>query len=126
MDDFGIKLFSDADKDHLIDSLRKYYSISIDKEGKNCCGLTIDWHYADDFVDICIPGFVPKALEKFQHVPPARPQYAPHQWNRPAYRKKMLYAPPLDASKKLDKKVQHLVQSIVGTFMHCGRAIESP
>ena len=42
MDDFGIKYDSEDDLDHLINTLKKYYSISIDKTGTNYCELTFE------------------------------------------------------------------------------------
>ena len=70
IDNFGIKYNSDQDLQHLIQILKKYYDISIDKEDKNCCGLTFDWNYKDGYVDIIMPGYVPKALQQFNHPPP--------------------------------------------------------
>ncbi len=45
VDNFGVKYFSKDDANHLLDSLRKYYKIPVDWEGKKYCGLTIDWNY---------------------------------------------------------------------------------
>ena len=45
VNDFGIKKNLDQDLHHLIATLKKYYDISIDKEGLNYCRLTFDWHY---------------------------------------------------------------------------------
>ena len=42
VDDFGIKYNSDQDLQHLITTLKKYYNISIDKAGKNYCGLSFE------------------------------------------------------------------------------------
>ena len=33
VDDFAVKYFSDKDADHLVNTLKKYYPISLDREG---------------------------------------------------------------------------------------------
>ena len=40
VDDFGTKIVSDDDEKYLIETLQKYYTISIDKEGKFYLGMT--------------------------------------------------------------------------------------
>ena len=73
-----------------------------------------------------MPGYIERALSKFQHSKPSQPHYAPHRWNVPIYAQQMQYAPSLDTTKPLDKKEQHMVQSIVGTFLYYRRAVETP
>ena len=68
--------------------------------------MTLDWHYSDGYVNVNIPDYVDKALQKFQHPEPERPQYAPHKWNRPAYGKQTQYAPEPDTTTRLDTKGQ--------------------
>ena len=40
---------------------------SIDWEGGNYYGLNLDWNYNKIYVDVSMPGYVAKALHKFQH-----------------------------------------------------------
>ena len=85
VDDFGIKHFTDNYRDHLLNGLKVYYSISIDLTGTSYCCLTIAWNYFQQYVDISMPGYVYKALHKFQHPAPKKPQYAPHTLIPPTY-----------------------------------------
>ena len=124
VDNFGIKYNSEQDLQHLIATLKKYYDISIDKNGTNYCGLTLQWNYKNGYVDISMPGYVPKVLDQFNHPPPIRPQYAPHKWTRPNYGQKIQYAHPEDDATKLDKKGQRKIQAIVGKFLYYGRAVD--
>jgi hypothetical protein len=117
VDDFGVKYFSKADADHLLDSLRAHYKISVDWAGTDYCGLSIKWNYAKKYVDISMPGYVAATLERLQHSKPHRPQYAPHQWTKPAYGQKLQLA-PIDESPKLDKNGTHYVQSCVGSMLY--------
>ena len=60
VDDFGVKSFSPEDTTHFISTLQQYYEISIDSTGSNYLGLKIDWNYDNGFVDISMPGYIPK------------------------------------------------------------------
>ena len=42
----------------------------MDLEGKNYCGLTIDWNYDKEYVDISIPIYNPKYINVFSILPP--------------------------------------------------------
>ena len=44
VDDFGIKFFASNDSTHLLDTLRKNYSITVDPSESKYCGLTIKWN----------------------------------------------------------------------------------
>eukprot|EP00957_Ditylum_brightwellii_P181239 13805698-Ditylum_brightwellii.AAC.1 len=70
VDNFGVKYYNKADTGHLIQVLQKDYKIPTDLDGKNYCSLTTKWHYAAGYVDVSMPGYVPKALNKYQHPPP--------------------------------------------------------
>ena len=123
VDDFGIKYFKKADADHLLKALAEKYSLTIDWTGNSYLGLTIDWHYRDGYVDISMPDYVPKALAKFNHSAPTRPQHAPHPWTSPVYGQKVQYATK-DLSEPLDSKGTQRVQQIAGTFLYYGRAVD--
>ena len=117
VDDFGIKYNNEDDLQHLIDTLQEHYEISIDREGKNYCGLTFTWHYAQEYVNVAMPQYVIKALAKFNHPKTHRPQHAPHCWNKAVYGQRIQYIAPSSQSPKLNKKGQRRVQTIVGTFL---------
>jgi hypothetical protein len=59
VDDFGVKCFSKADAQHLVDALKANYKLTIDWAGALYCGLTLDWHHDKGHVDIFMPGHVP-------------------------------------------------------------------
>jgi hypothetical protein len=124
VDDFGVKYFSTADADHLLNSLRRNYKISVDWAGTDYCGLSIKWNYAKKYVDISMPGYIASTLERLQHPKPARPQHAPHQWTQPAYGQKLQLA-PIDGTPKLEKTGIHFVQSCVGSLLYYARAVDA-
>jgi len=124
VDDFGVKYFSMDDALHLINALKSNYEISIDWKGEDYCGTKLKWNYKEKYVDMNMPGYINKALLKFQHTPPAKLQYAPARWNNISYGRKIQYAPEMDKGKVLDKKGTRDVQAKVGTFLYYGRAVD--
>jgi hypothetical protein len=117
VDDFGIKYFSKEDANHLLASLRQNYKISVDWEGKNYCGLTLEWNYEKGYVDISMPGYIEKVRTKLLHPNPKYPQHAPHRWTTPSYGSKVQMA-PVDTSPLLDKHGKKKVQSVTGSMLY--------
>ena len=120
---WGIKHFTTEDAKHLLATLKKYYNISTDWSGNHYCGLTLNWTYDEQFVDISMPGYVHKQLERYQHKKPDKAQYAPHRWSLPSYGQ-----PPkqiaVTKTVALNKQQAKLVQSIAGAFLYYGRAVD--
>ena len=127
VDDFGVKYFHKEDVEYLLQSLAKHYDLSTDWSGKNFCGLTLDWHYDQNFVDISMPKYIDKVLHKFQHNPPTKPQYSPYETMPyiPMKRGDRQYAAKPDTSSPLLPKDITTVQSIVGSLLYYARAIDN-
>ena len=127
VDDFGIKYFSKDDANHLLNALGQSYKYTTDWEGKNYCGLTIDWNYQQKYVDISMPGYVTKALKRLHHIPTVHPQYSPAQHIPIVYGVKgtRQYANVPDTSPILNAKETTYIQSVVGTFLYYARAVDN-
>ena len=74
-----------------------------------------------------MPGYVSKALLRFEHKKPDKIQNSPHPHNIPAYGAKVQYAEQLDESpkSKLDKAGIKYVQQVAGTLLYYGRAVDT-
>ena len=120
VNDFGIKYFNKADADHLFAALETKYNLTKDWTGTSYLGLTLDWNYNSDYVDISMPQYVPKALSEFHHPAPNKvPQQSPpHLWTTPVYGQKVQLVANSDTSPPLDKKGTQHVQAISGTFLY--------
>jgi hypothetical protein len=125
VDDFGVRYTRKTDAEQLMTTLSKMYSVSEDWTGSKYCGLTIDWDYNNRTVDISIPGYIERALQRFQHPPPACPQHAPHAWQQPTYGAKTQYAPSPDNSPALDASDINHIQQVLGTLLFYARAVDS-
>jgi hypothetical protein len=125
VDDFGIRYTNKADAEALMRTLNDSYTVSEDWKGAKYCGLTLEWDYDRRTVDISIPGYIERALQRFNHPAPSRPQHAPHAWQKPTYGASMQYAPPPDTSLALDAKDTKHVQEVLGTLLYYARAVDS-
>ena len=103
VDDFGVKYVGKQHITHLINALKENYEISQDWAGSKYCGLELDWDYKRREVHLSMPGYVAKALQRFNHKVESRRQYQPHQHVVPAYGAKVQLATPLDESEELSK-----------------------
>jgi hypothetical protein len=117
VDDFGVKYIGKEHAEHLAKTLEKLYTITTDWKGELYCGLTLKWDYVNRTVDVSMPGYVSRALTRFSHPEPTKPQHAPHAWTPPSYGTSVQLTDPEDTSPLLDAK-----GTSEGTFMKtlCG------
>ena len=54
---------------HLVETLQKYYTITVDNGATKVCGLPIDCNYIDNHVMLSTPGYIEKALAIYQSGP---------------------------------------------------------
>ena len=124
VDDFGIKYNKKADAEHLLQTLRNKYQISVDWTGQLYCGLSIAWNYEQRHVDISMPGYVDNALHKFSHPEPEQPEDAPHAWNRPTYGAKIQYAETPSTADTLTQPAITRIQQVIGTLLYYSIAVD--
>ena len=125
VDDFGVKYVGEEHKEHLLNCLKKNYDITVDHEGTRYLGMTLEWDYEARKVHLSMPGYVPKALKRFDHQPPTRPQDQPYPHVPPNYGAKVQYAKSADVSPPLTKEGKKYVMQVTGTFLFYARAVDS-
>jgi hypothetical protein len=92
-------------------------------ESYDLLGMTLDWNYEAGHVTISMPGYVEKALQRFTHPTPTRPQHSP-QLDCPRIWSHHPVRSPEDASTPLNKHDITRLQQIIGTFLlFYGRAV---
>jgi hypothetical protein len=64
LDDFGVQYVGQKHAQHLIDDLEKDYTVSKDWTGGLYCGINLNWDYANNHVDLSMPGYIKDALYK--------------------------------------------------------------
>ena len=85
VDDFGVQYVGKEHANHLVQVLESKYVCTLDWEGKTFCGITLEWDYVNRTVDLSMPGYVEKALQRFQHTKPKRAQHSPSPYTEPVY-----------------------------------------
>jgi hypothetical protein len=127
VDDFGIIYTNKTDAMHLLTALQQLYVVTTDWSGSLYLGMTLTWDYSHHTIDISMPGYMKKALDRFQHNAQTqnRPQHSPHAWQRPQYGRQPQMTPDFDDSAILPPSELTHIQEIVGTFLFYGRAIDS-
>ena len=112
VDDFGVKYVGEQNVQHLIDTVRQYYKCSCDWNGERYCGRTINWDYEGQAVHISMPGYRTKALRRFNHPTPSKPQNQTYPHIKPNYGAKTQHATAEDTSPPLDKEGKRFIQEV--------------
>jgi hypothetical protein len=114
VDGFAVKYIDEADANHLLQALESCYTVTTDWEAKMYCALSLTWDYVKRTVDISMPGYVEKALQRFCHIPATRIQNSLHAWIPPHYSTHQQLTPPPDGSDKLDRAGITRLQEVIG------------
>ena len=71
-----------------------------------------------------MPGYVQKALTRFQHPPPAKQQDQPYPHIKPNYGAKKQYSQENDNSPALNKAGKKIIHEVCGVFLFLARAVD--
>ena len=104
VDDFGVKYVGREHANHLIKALKKDFTIAVDEKGELYCGITLKWDYEKRLVDISMPGYIKKVLQKYKHEKPKKHQGSPYQMEPKKYGTAAQEPIPPDTSRKADEK----------------------
>ena len=118
VDDFGIKYTDKKDAQHLVAALSAKYEITTNWTGDKFLGLELAWDYTNGTVNISMPGYIEKSLQRFAHPTPTGAQHSPHPWQKPNYGSSKQLTPPIDTSAPLDSKGISRLQEAIGTILY--------
>jgi hypothetical protein len=124
VDDFGIKFRTTAGRDHLLETLRLQYQITVDEAGSQYLGMTIQHNKVAHTISISMPGYIEKVLAKFKHLltgrgtaPTPAIYHAPQYGAAPQQTKQ-------DDSALLSPADAKIVQEVVGSMLYYARAVD--
>jgi hypothetical protein len=123
VDDFGVRYTNRKDVEKLINTLKLEYKCSSEWEGDRYIGLTLKWDYQNRTVIKSMPGYIQRALLRFEHPLPHRREDSPHEWSAPVYGARQQYA-KTDDSAEADAADKLRIQEVLGTLLYYGRAID--
>ena len=124
VDDLGIKYIGRENVEHLIETLKGFYDLTVDWKGALYCGITLDWHYEEGYVDISMPTYVLKQLLRYAHERPRRPQHCPYEPKAIRYGKSSDILVHEDDGDPLNDKDKKFIQQVVGSFLYYARAVD--
>ncbi len=124
VDDFGVKYESKDDMDHLIASIKSTYKVTKDWKGNLYCGISLNWDYINRTVDLSMPGYIKKKLQKYNHALSWCMQTCPYSPEPPKNWADAQTPLAIDSSPLLDKKGLKQVQNIVGSILYYARAVD--
>ena len=126
VDDFGVRYTDRRLVEHFLALLQQKYELKADWHGTRYCGLTLEWDYSNRLLDVSMPGYVERALQRFTHTrDPSQPSNSPHPYQYPKFGQKIQYADTPDASPVLDAKAKTRIQEIIGVFLYYARAVDN-
>ena len=123
VDDFRVKYTNKKDIDHLIDSLKTDNELTEDWDGDLYCGIKLKWDYDARTLDISMPGYIIKQLQKYKHASPTRPQHCPYTPEPKQYGSDAQRPLPKDTSPPLLKEDIKHVQRVIGSILYYARAV---
>jgi hypothetical protein len=97
----------------------------MDLEGTTYLGLTINWGCKNHKVNLSMPGYINKALVRFNHTPPDKPQYQPHPHMVPTYGSTIQYAKHINQSPAATKADQKYIRQVVRVLLYYTRAVDT-
>jgi len=125
VDDFGVKYVGKEHAEHLRDVIASKYKMTTDWSGELYLGIQLKWDYDKRTVDLSMPTYISKCLQRFDHPTPKSPQHSPHAWTKPQYGAVTQLTAPFDDSPPLTKEGTNRIQQIVGVLLYYARAIDS-
>ena len=124
VDDFLIKFKERKAADHLLEALREMYTMTTDfGTTQKYVGITLTHNKAKHTIDMSIPGYVQKALQRFKrsHL---RGADSPIIYVPPRYGKFQQEVHPDKPSSPLTPAETLEMQEIVGVFLFYARAVD--
>jgi hypothetical protein len=90
------------------------------------CGITIKcWDYTKQTIECSMPGYVAKALQRFEPTPPTHAQHAPSPFSGPVYGQQVQLTPVHDETALIDPTEITRLQEIISVFLDYGQAIDN-
>ena len=124
VDDFGIKYVDKEHVDHLIACIKEKYKLTEDWSGDLYCGINLKWDYTARTLEILLPGYIKRQLEKYTHIIAAKPQHCLYTPEPKKYGSEAQAPLPPDTTRKLNKDEIKKVQRIIGGILYYARAVD--
>ena len=88
------------------------------------CGITLKWDYDKRTLDIAMPGYILKTLQKYKHIRSKRTQYSPYPAAPRTYGAAAQDPMPDDDTPEATEEEVKYIQQVVGTILYYARAVD--
>ena len=110
--------------DHLIKCIKTKYELTKDWAGDLHCGIKLNWVYTACTLDISMPGYITKLLQKYKHCIPSKPQCCLYSLATKQYGKQAQAPIPVVISPKLSPDNVKQIQQIVSSILYYAWAVD--
>ncbi len=110
---------------HLLNLLKKFYSVQFYMAGDKFAGIKINWDYVSQHCCISMLGYIDNLLIKFKHPMPSKPRRLPYKCMPIVYGAKAQLTPEADRSELLNDHRKHQVQEIIGSLLYYAQAVNN-
>jgi hypothetical protein len=123
VDNFGVRYERQEDVNHLITCVNSKYDLTMDWTGNLYCGIRLKWDYKQRTLDISMPGYIQKQLQKYKHASPLHPQHCPYAPLPKQYGSEAQHPLPLEKSQPLSEKDIKHVQQVIRSILYYARTV---
>jgi hypothetical protein len=124
VDTIGVKYLGKEHADHLIQCVKEMYKLTEDRTCDLYCSIKLAWDYKARALDILMPGYLKKLLQKYKNQVPPKPQHCPYSPFPKQYGAKAQASIPINSSPKLLPGKIKEIQQIIGSILYHARAID--
>jgi hypothetical protein len=124
VDDFAIKYKGEEHLEHLLTTLRSLYTITVDRAGSKFIGIKLTFDKKARTVELSMPNYIEKALQRFGVQPLKRRTDAPCSYTQPVYGKAVQQLATEDNTEPLGAADTKFIQEVVGVIAYYARAVD--
>jgi hypothetical protein len=123
VDDFAVIWSKKASMEHLIQTLRKLYTVKVSWEGSKYLGMNITMDRIKRNVMLSMPGYVDKLLHKLRPLG-VKPVTTPAIYTAPNYKSPKAQTATVDTSPLATPEQKRELQVIIGTLLYYARTVD--
>ncbi|KAL7477992.1 hypothetical protein ACHAW6_003780 [Cyclotella cf. meneghiniana] len=124
VNDFRVKYTSHNDANHLIDTLKKHYDVTVDDTSHKYVKINLDWDNDYGKVHLSMATFCNKALKHFDNSTLSISQDSPRPYTPPDYSAHVQMT-HTDTSLPVDNTQQKHLQQVLGVLLWYGCGVDS-
>ena len=96
----------------------------MDWDGDLLFGIKLEWDYQNRTVNLSMPGYITKLLQRFSRPIPKKQYHQPHCHIKPQYGTKVQLKDPRDKTLLLQPDNMKKIQQIIGALLYHARDVD--